>query len=785
MSGESGLTDRQDETKINISTYQWSVRIFSTIKRLLSVNIKMHHDRGQVAKGEIFLFNHFARFETFIPQYLIYQETGAYCRAIAASEFFTGDDTLANYLLSVGAVPHNHPRLIPYLAEEILRGHKVVIFPEGGMVKDRRAQDKRGGYSIYSRTALERRKHHTGAAVLSLAVDILKQTIRLAIKQDNQPLIRHWMTRLEFTTPKALQAAAERPSTIVPANITFYPMRVSDNLLHSGFELINRGISRRLSEELLIEGNILLKNTDMDIHLGDILYSRDYWSWWVRPILKQLAPEMKSLDELLSLETSDQPFMHRLLTSRLRHNALRLRNDYMKAIYNEVTINLSHLAALIIYGLLEQGQQAVDVNLFHRMLYLAVKSAQTLPRINLQRSLRNPDCYGELMMGRCAGLDQFFLTAAQLELIEQEGGHYLFMPKLCQEHEFDQIRLENMIEVYANEAGPVVGMNEMIVGVIQRAATTTQVQLARHFFDDERIAYQWDKASFSKPRHQELNSRETATQSAEPFLILPEQPNRLGVVLVHGFLASPAEVKLFAEKLGHLGFAVIGPRLKGHGTSPWDLRERSWTDWLVSVQRAYRIMQSYCDDICLIGFSTGGALSLLQAAEQPDGLAGVVSISAPIKFRNKNMIFVPLVHHANKLVSWLRAYEGIMPFRPNDTEHPDINYSTMPVHSLFELRLMVNQLVKRLQDVHCPALIIQGDEDPVVVPDSANRVYDKISSKLKRLEFVHSQRHGILNENIDNTQGVVIQYLKILEQYLVSASTEQEALPVIEPPLTI
>ncbi len=767
------MTDRQGEVRINVSTYEWSVRIFSTIKRLLSVNIKMHHDRGQVAQGEIFLFNHFARFETFIPQYLIYQECGAYCRSVAASEFFEGDATLTNYLLSVGAIPNNHPRLIPFLAEEILRGRKVIIFPEGGMVKDRRSQDLRGRYSIYSRTALERRKHHTGAAVLSLAVDILKQSIQLAFETEDQCQIDHWMQRLEFDDPKQLQQVGERPSTIVPANITFYPMRVSDNLLHSGFELMNRGISRRLSEELLIEGNILLKNTDMDIHLGDILNSRDYWSWWVKPIVKQLAPEMKSLDDLLSKQEPHPSIKHRLLTSRLRHNALRLRNDYMKAIYNEVTINLSHLASLIIYNLLEKEQTAINTELFHRTLYLAVKSAQTIPYINLHRSLQDADCYGELTVGKCAGLDQFFMTAAQLELIEHVDDHYLFMPKLCKDHEFDQVRLENMIEVYANEARPVAGLAQMISHAINQAKVISQEQMAAHLFSDELQSFHWDKAQFSKPRHQEINNKETATQSGDPLLILPENRNPLGIVLVHGFLATPAEVKSFAEKLGHLGFAVITPRLKGHGTSPWDLRERSWKEWLASVQRAYRIMQCYCEDICLIGFSTGGALSLLQAAEQPDGLAGVVAISTPVKFRNKNMIFVPLVHHANKLMSWLPSYEGIMPFRPNDTEHPDINYSTMPLHSLFELRLMVGQLTKRLPDIHCPALLMQADGDPVVAPDSVNRVYNKISSTEKSIELIQSNRHGILNENIGNTQGIVIQYLKGLNSRYIQPEPAQ------------
>jgi hypothetical protein len=113
------------------------------VKKLLGVKIKLHAE-SQPEQGDIFLFNHFSRFETFIPQYLIYERTGAYSCAIAADEFFAEDTALARYLSNVGVFPHDHPRLFPMLAAQILRGRKVIVFPEGGMVKDRQVMDRHG-----------------------------------------------------------------------------------------------------------------------------------------------------------------------------------------------------------------------------------------------------------------------------------------------------------------------------------------------------------------------------------------------------------------------------------------------------------------------------------------------------------------------------------------------------------------------------------------------------------------------------------------------------------------
>ena len=168
----------------------------------------------------------------------------------------------------------------------------------------------------------------------------------------------------------------------------------------------------------------------------------------------------------------------------------------------------------------------------------------------------------------------------------------------------------------------------------------------------------------------------------------------------------------------------MGVRLAGHGTSPWDLKSRTWEEWLDSVRRGYRILSAFADRIVVIGFSAGGALSLILATEHPEKLLGVASVSTPLAYRNRKLAFVPLVHGLNKLADWLPNFEGVMPFRENDSEHPDINYRNVPVHGLYQLRLMTGELQDHLPRIDVPTLIVQGDDDPVVEPDSARTIFD-------------------------------------------------------------
>ena len=147
MTGEYPFAESDFE--ISEQACALTVRVLSALRSRLSVNICLRGHKELLDQGQIFLFNHFARFETVIPQYLIFEETGVYCRSVAASEFFKGNETVAKFLGSIGAVPNDLEGVLPFLAADVLRGRKIIVFPEGGIVKARRVIAATGALAGY------------------------------------------------------------------------------------------------------------------------------------------------------------------------------------------------------------------------------------------------------------------------------------------------------------------------------------------------------------------------------------------------------------------------------------------------------------------------------------------------------------------------------------------------------------------------------------------------------------------------------------------------------------
>ncbi|MDP9139136.1 MAG: alpha/beta fold hydrolase, partial [Pseudomonadota bacterium] len=737
------------ELRINEALYQWCVRAFSLARRRLGINIKVHNADQHIKAGQIFLFNHFARFETIIPQYFIYQATGAYCRCVATHKLFLGNEKFASFLRSCGAVPNDLPGLLPFLAAEILRGRKVIFFPEGGMIKDRNVAVEDGKPGFLHPPPF---RHRQGAAALALMLEIFKQRILTVHAAGETDRLERWVRALGLQDIDALVTAATQPTLVVPANITFYPIHTSDNFLRRAAELFGRDLSEEAKEELLIEGNLVLKRTDMDIRFGEPIHPQVKWSVLDRFLLDQVFEHIDSLDEMFAVNRRASRWLDRMIAVTMRRRTQALRDRCMVQMYSRLTVNLSHLASRLILALFDHGVTEITHDRLHGLLYLTLKRIQQEPSLHLHRSLIDPEDYRGILAGNNRLWAQFRGAAVAANLIAVNDTVYRFLPALRRKNAGRDPRLENIIQVYANELAPLLLACRIVDRIAKPGAELTQAERGRLLFDDEKRCHSVAREAFSRARHLAINGQETASESGEPYLLVPGVARKLGVVLVHGFLASPAELRPFGERLAAAGHPVIGVRLSGHGTSPWDLRERAWQDWLGSVKRGYEIMLDLAERVCLVGFSTGGSLALLLAADSPQRLAGVVAVSPPLRFNNRNLVFVPVIHGINRLAGWVSAEEGIMPFRVNPSEHPHINYRHVPIRGLFELRRAADELYRRLPDVRCPARILHATEDPIVDPTSARRIHDRMGSADKTLEPIQSDRHGILNEDIGGIQ---------------------------------
>ena len=136
----------------------------------------------------------------------------------------------------------------------------------------------------------------------------------------------------------------------------------------------------------------------------------------------------------------------------------------------------------------------------------------------------------------------------------------------------------------------------------------------------------------------------------EPFSMGPENA-AVVCLLIHGFSGSPPEMRWLGEYLAAKGVHVEGVRLAGHGTAPEELSDLTWRDWVRSAEEGLERIKREGRRIVLVGFSMGGLLALRLCLANPE-VAGVVTISSPISFRDPRIHLIPAVRH---VVRWHRV----------------------------------------------------------------------------------------------------------------------------------
>ena len=753
----------EENLRIDKNTYLRTVKILDFIVKFLNVNIRLHEANDTIEKGDIFLFNHFSRFETFVPQYLFANKAKIFCRTIAATNLFD-DGVLGNYLANIGAIPHAYPEIINFLTKEINRDIKIIVFPEGAMIKDKNVMDKFGRFSVYSREKRSKRRPHTGAAVIAFRVETWRFLYRLALGKNDKNRIKfysHCFPEKEKTGGVPVHVSSTQ---IVPATITFYPLRISENFLKFMAEHIGNK-KQRLIEEMAIEGNLITKNTDMDIHLSAPINVRNYFTFIDKAILKGLYYLKVGPDSSINQNSS---FITKLFITlyegRIRLLAKRLTDECMKIIYFHVTINLSHIAShMVFYLITEKKLFHIEKKKIFTMLFCVIKEIQKKSNLILHPHLKDPERYASLLEGENDSLNQFLLMAQEEGLITVAEDTLLFSPKLLEKFKFDTIRIKNTPKVIYNEVKPIRQLGKIVERVADKFNKYKNERLPEYFFDDDLTTYYHDEEKFSGSDYKDINQRETKILSGEPFFLKSRgvKGRKIGVLLIHGFSASPSEMKPLGEFLHDHGYTVYGVRLKGHGTSPHDLDQTPWEKSIESIEQGYKVLSLWCRDVVVVGFSVGAVIALDLASQSRDNIRGVVSISASIEVEGMDNLALIFSAQMEKLV---RLIPGVKSkFIEWDTQSPQVNYRSVPLQKLADLKNYIEKVKKRLKAVSIPLLIIQANCDPIIKRRSAEFIFEKVLSEEKKICWHDSDKHNVVNENCVAVYNNILSFIRKLK----------------------
>lgn len=647
----------------------------------------------------MFTSNHFTRLETLLLPYFCNKVTGKMARSLADKNLFSGKGGFTEYLERTGTLSTDNPNRDQIIVSDLLTGeNNWIIYPEGNMMKNKKVTFERGRFYLHLKDKV--REMFTGSAVLAIESQLLRHDAKVDQKK-------------YFLEGKKV---SDRPTAIVPVNISYYPIRPGANKLQYWIGKFVKNVSARMGEEMDIETNILAE-ANMHIHFCKPIYVDEFISK-----SKFIADKIPFVPAAKKKEFIINYYRHRLTTA------------FMYSVYHHVAINLDHIFSLTLYL---YPKDEIHIKELISRVYLNIKELQQLPNYYFHPSVKI-NVFKVLAGKEYPPLKSIF-ELARAEGIVVGGDEYEYLQinraSFNNEYEFHNIRLKNVMKILVNE----MLLLDDVKNIVESNAVKADAEVSKEIFS---ILLKRDVENFEKDYEKYKSDHSKPHDFGKPFF-LKAPTNKIGVILSHGYKASPEEVRPLAEYLNAHGCNVYVIRMHGHGTSAENLMNTSWLKWYDSYMRGVVALDQICEKVIFAGFSTGGLLSLYAAAKHPDICQGVISISAAIKLQDIRFRLVKALNFWNDIFDKFRGH-GLKDYVEDTPENPEINYSRNYIHGVNELGKLMKKVKNILPEVLLPSLVIQAKGDPIVKPESGDIIYDHIHSKNKTLYKPDLNHHVIV-----------------------------------------
>lgn len=226
---------------------------------------------------------------------------------------------------------------------------------------------------------------------------------------------------------------------------------------------------------------------------------------------------------------------------------------------------------------------------------------------------------------------------------------------------------------------------------------------------------------------------------------------RKAILLIHGFAGGNYDYGEIGNDLElYSNFDVYTFTLPGHEKMIIDKVTRN--DWINKAEEEIeKIINNGYHEIYIIGHSMGGVIASYLASKYKE-VTKLVLAAPAFHYLAFNGDKVDVAKSIKKLPKLFKNYKP---------EEVLSRFFKIPIPTIREFMLLVEEHTGDVKNITCPTLIIHGDKDDIVPKDSVLYVYNTIAAKSVTLVEIKTLTHDLfINNRYEEVKELITNFLR-------------------------
>ncbi|TGB01963.1 alpha/beta hydrolase [Halobacillus salinus] len=203
-------------------------------------------------------------------------------------------------------------------------------------------------------------------------------------------------------------------------------------------------------------------------------------------------------------------------------------------------------------------------------------------------------------------------------------------------------------------------------------------------------------------------------------------------LFIHGFGGSPYETEpLYTVLEECTDWELRAPILPGHDENE-SLENREYMEWVSKAEKELEDLLFNYNHVYVIGYSMGGVIAAYLATKY--NVEKLVLLSTSAHYIDVSQLAEDIWKMAKD------AADGDL-FENDLFQRYARRMGTTPMSASIEFQKLVDDLRPYFSKVDVPTLVLQGGQDGLLPPKSAEYIYDSIQCEDKTLHFLPQSKH--------------------------------------------